>query len=389
MLELLKIKNIAIIDSAEIPFKPGLNIISGETGAGKSIIIEAISLLLGGRTSLELIRAGCDEALIEGFFQISGIPWISSRLQQLGFDGQSSELLIKRTVHRAGKHRISVNGELATLSVLQNLCEGLIDLCGQHEHQSLIKPHKQLELLDRYGGLTEQAKTVGTHFKKIQALRQERDFLQKAEHERERKAGFLKFQIDEIRNAEIQPGEDLSLQQEKHLLQSAESRAQGADSARQILEADETGALHCLRMALQRLRSLQILDNRIQPSLESLERAVLETEDVTLSLNRYLSTVELDPERLQTIQDRLSLLADLRRKYGNDVSQILATLGQLETEYASLGEVTDKLERIIQDLKTGEAELLKTGKKLSNARRKVSDLLADSVTGELERSEDG
>src|SRR3954447_9674528 len=155
MLETLIIKNIAIIDLAEIKFKRGLNILSGETGAGKSIVIEAISLLLGSRASTELIRSGCDEAIIEGLFDISDIPWMNARLEKFGFHENSIELLIKRTVHRAGRHRISINGELATLSGLQNICEGLIDLCGQHEHQSLLKPNTQLELLDRYGSLSE------------------------------------------------------------------------------------------------------------------------------------------------------------------------------------------------------------------------------------------
>ena len=135
MLETLTIRNIAVIDSAEIPFKSGLNILSGETGAGKSIVIEAISLLLGSRANIELIRAGCDEAVVEGLFDIAQIPWIKARIERLGFPLEGSDLLIKRSIQKNGKHRIYVNGELATLAILQSLCEGLVDLCGQHEHQ--------------------------------------------------------------------------------------------------------------------------------------------------------------------------------------------------------------------------------------------------------------
>src|SRR3954469_25748981 len=155
MLQSLQIKNIAVIDSAEIPFKPGLNILSGETGAGKSIVIEAISLLLGSRANTELVRAGCDEAMVQGLFDISEIPWIKGRMEKLGLDASGDELLIRRTIARNGRHRIHINGETATLSILEQLCEGLVDLCGQHEHQSLIRPATQLELLDRYGGLLE------------------------------------------------------------------------------------------------------------------------------------------------------------------------------------------------------------------------------------------
>jgi DNA repair protein RecN (Recombination protein N) len=384
MLETLRIKNIAIIDLAEIHFKPGLNILSGETGAGKSIVIEAISLLLGSRASTELIRAGCDEAVIEGLFCIGDVPWMGARLRQYGFDGATSELLIKRTVHKAGRHRISINGELANLSVLQNLCEGLIDLCGQHEHQTLLKPTTQLELLDRYGGLLDQTKHIGQLLKNFQTLRHERDQLQQADTERTKRTHFLKFQIDEIQAAQLIPDEDKQLQHEKILLQSAEGRVQTAESARQVIESDDdSGVLNSLRIALQKLRGLVALDERVQVITEALERAVAETEEVTLALNRYVSGVELDPERLQTIQERLSLFADLRRKYGSSITEILETLNKLESEFSSLGQVTEKLEQVSAKLEASEVELKKLGKKLSTMRKKVSEALAISVTEEL------
>src|SRR4029079_6753931 len=178
MLQSLTIKNIAVIDAAEIPFKAGLNILSGETGAGKSIVIEAISLLLGSRANAELIRAGCDEALVQGLFDISDIPWIKGRLEKLGLDPRNDELLVRRTIARNGRHRIHINGEAATLSILEELCSGLVDLCGQHEHQSLIKSSTQLELLDRYGGLGDQAKLVAGLHGKTSELAREQDELQ-------------------------------------------------------------------------------------------------------------------------------------------------------------------------------------------------------------------
>ncbi len=383
MLEILRIKNIAIIDSAEINFKKGLNIISGETGAGKSIVIEAISLLLGSRASTELIRSGCDEAIIEGLFDISDIPWMTPRLDQYGFSENPSELLIKRTVHRAGRHRISVNGELATLTVLQNLCEGLIDLCGQHEHQSLLKPNTQLELLDRYGGLTESTRTLSQSLSQFRSMNKERELLEKAESERAKRVDFVKFQIDEIRAAQLEAGEDEKLQKEKQLLQSTGSRVQAAENVRLILESEEDGVIHSLRLAFQKLRTLIQLDPQAKTLSEALERAVAETEEVTLGLNRYLSTVELNPERLQTIQERLSLLADLRRKYGTRVTDILEHLAQLEEEYSSFGQVSERLHGLIHDLALLDIELRKQGKKLSQARKKISELLASSVTAEL------
>ncbi|MGZ3687617.1 MAG: DNA repair protein RecN [Bdellovibrionota bacterium] len=383
MLETLSIKNIAVIDSAQIQFKKGLNILSGETGAGKSIVIEAISLLLGSRASAELIRSGCDEAVVEGFFDISDIPWIKPRLEKLGFDSGTSELLIKRTVHRAGKHRIFVNGELATLSILQQLCEGLVDLCGQHEHQSLIRPQTQLDLLDRYGGLLEQSRAVAGAFGKTRALVKERDSLSEAEAERSRKADFLKFQIEELRAAELEEGEDDKLQLEKQLLQSAEARVQGAESVRAILEAEDDGALNALRAAALKLRSLAQLDEKVLPLRDGIDRAIAEAEEVAIGLNRYLGAVELDPSRLETVQERLSQIADLRRKYGASIAEMLVTLGKLESESGALGQVEERLKEVAADLERAEAELYKLGKKLSAARAKVAGLLADSVTAEL------
>ena len=383
MLETLTIRNIAVIDSAEIPFKSGLNILSGETGAGKSIVIEAISLLLGSRANIELIRAGCDEAVVEGLFDIAQIPWIKARIERLGFPLEGSDLLIKRSIQKNGKHRIYVNGELATLAILQSLCEGLVDLCGQHEHQSLLKPQTQLELLDRYGGLIDQGREYTNSFSHFRALMRERDTLSQAEAERTKRTDFLRFQIHELQEAELQPGEDEMLQNEKHLLQSAESRLSSAETVCQSLESDEAGLLNGLKGALQRLRGLHQVDPAIQPILDGMERALAETEEVSLSLSKYIRSADLDPERLQAVQHRLSLIADLRRKYGANVTEMLATLANLEQEFSQLDQAGTRLDEISAELTKVQDELHKFGKKLSTARRKVSETLARSVTQEL------
>ncbi len=383
MLQTLRIKNIAIIDSAEIPFKKGLNVLSGETGAGKSIVLEAISLLLGSRAHAELIRTGCDEAVVEGLFDISDIEWMPARLERLGFSSENSELLIKRVVHRNGRHRIYVNGELATLSILQELGEDLIDLCGQNEHQSLTKSLTQLSLLDRYGSLETQADKVSVFYTRLSELRDEETRLREAEGERSRKADFLKFQIEELRGAELQPGEEAELQSEKQLLQSAETRVQTAESSREILESDESGTLNTLRGALQKLRALEQLDDRSTPMVEALERALAECEEVSLSLHRYLGSVDLNPERLETVQDRLSRLVDLRRKYGATVEDMIRTLARLEEEFSGLGQAEDRLSALTAEIAEVTEEFTKAGRKLSAARRKVATSLGAAVTGEI------
>ena len=384
MLQILRIKNIAIIDSAEIHFKGGLNILSGETGTGKSIIIEAISLLLGSRASTELIRAGKEDAIVEGFFDISEIPWISERLKEAGFENSNSELLVKRIVSQSGKHRIYINGELATLTLLQKICDGLIDLCGQHEHQSLLKPPRQLELLDEYGALREEVKKVSLTWTAYRGLIQKQKYLENSEIERIKKTDFLKFQIEEIQQAQLKVDEEQELQKEKQLLQSAETRAKLGETIRQILESEEnSGVLNQLRFSIQKIKSLAHLDSKILPLSESLERALAETEEVALSLNKYLSSIEMDSELLQNIQDRLSLIGDLRRKYGAQVSDVLETLNALDGELSSLNQSSAQLLEIKSQISKVEALLQTEGQHLSLARKKAATLLAQSVTREL------
>ncbi len=388
MLETLKIRNLAVIDQAEVDFAQGLNILSGETGAGKSIVIEAISLLLGSRASTELVRTGCDEAVVEGVFNLERLPGIRARLVELGLceqgDEAPAELLIKRTVNRSGRHRILINGELATLGNLQALCEGLVDLCSQHEHQSLIKPATQLDLLDRYGNLMKQRDAVSAAYAEVRALKAEAEKLSQDESARLKRLDFLRFQIDELRTAGLAPGEDSKLQQEKTLLQSAQVRLQAIEQARVLIEESEDGnTLQTLQMAIQRLGTLVSADERARPLVEGLERALAEVEEVSLSLNRYAKSVDLDPARLEQVQERLSLIADLRRKYGESVETMLSQLSELESEFDSLTHSEQRLGEIEASLEKSATQLKALCAKLSDARTKVSGRLADAVTVEL------
>jgi DNA repair protein RecN (Recombination protein N) len=383
MLETLIIRNVAVIDSAEIPFKGGLNILSGETGAGKSIVIEAIGLLLGSRANAELVRTGCDDATVEGLFDLKDLEWMRKRLETLGLPSEGDNLIIRRVVSRAGRHRIYVNGALCTLAVLQELCEGLVDLCGQHEHQSLLKPSIQLELLDRYGGLLEKTRKFGEAFQEYRSLEAERAKLEQDEGERTKRSDFLKFQIHELSEANLREDEDALLASEKQLLQSAESRVQTADSVRGVLEDEEAGILNGLRGALNRLRNLEALDGRVSPWKEGLERGVAEIEEVALGLNRYVSSVDLNPERLNEVQERLALLAELRRKYGTTVREMLETLARLEGEASTLGLSSSRLESLGQEIESLRRRLEELARELGASRRKIAEVLARSVTAEL------
>lgn len=383
MLETLKIKNIAIIDSAEIPFKSGLNILSGETGAGKSIVIESIALLLGGRASVDLIRGGCDEAQVEGLFDLSDLNWMRERLEKYGYSCKNSQLLVKRTVVRSGKHRIYINGELATLNILADVCDGLIDLCGQHEHQSLLRPSTQLELLDRYGGLEKQTFSFAEVFTEVRALENSLNQLKNMAHESRQRADFLRFQIGELKEADLIPGEDAKLQQEKTLLQSAETRATAANAIQSILDNEDDGALNALRTGLNRARALSQLDSKASAITEGLERALAELDEVSLQLGRYTDSVDVAPERLMEIQERLALLAGLRRKYGASAEEMLATLEKLENEFQTLENSDTRIQELEDKFSNSLKILEKSATALSQSRGKIARTFSETVTKEL------
>lgn len=385
MLRNLKIKNFALIENAEIPFESGLNILSGETGAGKSIILEAISLLLGGRASAEVIRNGCDEAVVEGYFDAEHLPWLKERFQEVGLEDLlgSGELLIKRTLHRNGKNRIFINGETATLNMLQSICEGLVDLCGQHEHQSLFKQSVQIELLDRYAGLISAASTTRKLWSSARDLKFEWEALKQKEEERVRRLEFIRFQIQELVEAKLQAGEDETLQGEKKLLQSFEQRSQWIRQVEDAL-SEEPGAIHSLKLALSRARSLAQVDSGAANLVEVLERATAEVEDAQLQVRQYLGAMDSDPSRLQAVQERLSLLINLKRKYGQTVDQMIDYQQTLESEVQLLENLSERLDSIQAETQKATQAAVQSAQDLFKKRKKGSELFTRSVEKELQ-----
>lgn len=384
MLDTLKIKNLAVIDQTEISFEKGLNILSGETGAGKSIILEAIALILGGRATSDLIRTGCDEAIVEGLFQTENLKWINQRLLDAGFETTDGVLLIKRVVSQTGKHRIYINGELATLTTLQKICEGLVDLCGQHEHQSLLKSAMQMELLDRYGSLEKESTQYLETWSEYQKLKHELAELLSDSTDLSKRKDFILFQIQELEKADLKPNEEESLQKEKKLLQSAGNRTQCIEDARDALENEESGALTGLRLALQKIKNLAQIDaDSAETLLPSINEALAHAESAAILLNRLASQNELDPERLEFLQDRLAQLAELRRKYGSSTSEMMDTFSKLKLEASKLENSEEHAQKIKEEISLLEASLIKMADVLSKKRNKASKVLADSVTGEL------
>jgi DNA repair protein RecN (Recombination protein N) len=382
MLQNLKIRNFALIENVEIPFEKGLNILSGETGAGKSIVLEAISLLLGGRANSETIRSGADEAVVEGYFDLDEIPWLRERLKEVGIENEGADLLIKRTVNRSGKNRIFINGELATLGMLSKVCEDLIDLCGQHEHQSLFKAGVQLGLLDRFAGIEPLREKVSEQFKKTRALLEEWEDLKRKEEERVQRLAFVQFQIEELVAAGLKPGEDHELTEEKRLLQSVEQRMGHASQIHEALDGEE-GALSALKIALSKVRNLQQMDAGVSELERSVERALIEAEDAAQGVRQYLSKSDTSPGRLEEVQERLSLIHNLKRKYGQTLEDILSHQDRLQSEIDLLTNLSSRLETLEMDYHRERDALLSMAKDLFKKRFQGAQTFSKAVSKEL------
>lgn len=382
MLNAIKIRNFALIENAEIPFEKGLNVLSGETGAGKSIVLEAISLLLGGRAQTEVIRSGADEAVVEGLFEVSDLPWLRDRLHEVGIELEQNELLIKRTINRNGKNRIFMNGELATLSMLSTVCEDLVDLCGQHEHQSLFKAGEQLHLIDRFAGLEDQLAAVKSGFKKAIALRDEHESLKKKEEERVQRLAFIQFQIEELAQAGLVEGEDERLLEEKKLLQSSEQRMQLMNQIDSAL-AGEEGALHALKIAANKSRALAQMDDSVDEIHRSIERALLEIEESSRQVGSYLGREDASPERLEEVQERLSLITNLKRKYGATLADILSHQGKLADEGELLQNLSTRLDSLEAEFEAERAATVKLARDLFLRRKKGAEAFTKAVSKEL------
>ena len=382
MLETIKIRNFALIEKTEIPFKKGLNVLSGETGAGKSIVLEAISLLLGGRAQIEVIRAGADEAVVEGIFDLTALPWVKERLREVGIECEENELLIKRTLNRNGKNRIFMNGELATLAMLSTVCEDLVDLCGQHEHQSLFKSPVQLDLLDRYSELEGFCNKASARYLKASALLEEWELLKKKEEERVQRLEFIQFQIEELGEAALAPGEDEALAEEKKLLQSSGQRLGLAAQIESALDGEE-GAFSSLRLAVNRAKSLSQMDAGATGLFEALERGLVEVEEASRLVRGYLGQSDSSPERLDQVQARLSLLVNLKRKYGATIDDMLQNLDRLRAECELLTNLSTRLDSLEAEYAKEREIAVNEARGLFLKRKKGAEAFVKAVAKEL------
>jgi DNA repair protein RecN (Recombination protein N) len=382
MLSQLVISDFAIISHLEIHFKSGLNILSGETGAGKSIIINAVNLILGGRASADLIRSGCDEARVEALFRLPGNSPIQSLLSELDFPSEE-ELVIKRHISREGRNKIMINGSIATLQVLSQVGLMLISISGQHEHQMLLKPDNHLYFLDDFGSLTDERLKLNTAFGEYQSLNEQKRSLEREIREGEERQELAKFQKEEIDKANLKEDEDKQLEDERKRLQHAEHLLQTVAETYQSLYEKEGALLAELAFCIKGMEKGAEVDQRLSTIRDALRTAKVEIEEAALELRDVQKTIVIDPHRLEEVEERLQWINKLKRKYGSTIEEILSFKDGVSKMMENLDQKREVLARIIKEMQVLEGEILSQAALLSKKRKEAAKAFEASVKKEL------
>ena len=352
MLRFLSIRHLAVIDSLELEFEPGLNVLTGETGAGKSILVGAVGLLVGGRASAELVRTGEDSATVEAIFEAP--------------DGR--ELIVRREISSQGRSRASVDGALTTSTALRELCGGLVDLHGQHEHQVLLDPAAHLDLLDEFAAVPVERADVAAAFAVWQGLRAERDRLMTGEREKASRAEFLAFQLAEIERVDPQPAEDDELAATRIVLANADKLQRLCAEAYDALYEGDHAALTALGVVWRRLADLASLDARFGAYLDGRDNVKSQLEDLAYFLRSYSATIDASPARLQEIEDRLAMLERLKKKHGPALGDVIGRRERLRRELHEIEHATERVAEIDRDLDQARVSYLGAAARLTRKR---------------------
>ena len=389
MLAELHIENFAIIEELHLRFGPGFNVLTGETGAGKSIIVDAVSTLLGGRAETGVIRSGADEARVEGIFLLNKAMQeaILPILRRDGLEGEDEEtLILAREIRRGGRSICRVNGRAVTLKVLEQIGQRLVDIHGQTEHLSLLRVREHLDLLDRYGRLWPLRERVAAKVRELRQVRQELEGLLRDERELARRADLLAYQVREIASANLRVGEEEELESERARLANAERLMELADETyRALYEGEERqlSAIDLLGQVARNLAELERLDPGLRGQQQVAEEAACQLEELARSLRAYRDTIEYNPARLRQVEERLDLIHELKRKYGDSIAEILAFGEEAQRELEGIVHSEERVE----ELRAREDELLheigELASRLSAERRAAGDRLAKAIEAEL------
>ena len=363
MLRFLRIRNLAVIEAVEVEFEPGFNVLTGETGAGKSILVEAVGLLLGARASADLVRTGEALATIEAIFEDPSTHSVRSG------QAPSTELIVRREISSQGRSRSFINGALATAAALRDLSARMVELHGQHEHQALLDPLAHLPLLDEYADLADAAGDVAAAWTKVRTLREQLERSRMDAREKTARLDLIAFQLGEIETAAPRPGEDEELAATKQVLASAERIQRLCQESYSALYDSDEAVLAGLGGVWKRVGELATLEPQFAPYVESRDGIKSQLEDLAFFLRSYADGIDASPDRLQQVEDRLALLERLKRKYGPTLQDVIEKGAALSRERELLTGVGERAEDLMKALDAETASYLDVARGLSRKRR--------------------
>ena len=384
MLSNLYIENIAVIEKTSIDFKKGLNVMTGETGAGKSIVIDSINAVLGNRTSKELIRTGASSAFVSAEFTNLSEKAIAV-IDEAGFELEDGELLIQREISTTGKNKCRINGRPATVSTLKEIGVQLINIHGQHESYELMSPELHISYIDKLAGLESEIEAYQEVYKKYKKLSAELKKATVDESERERKIDLLKYQIDELEDADLRDGEYEELNEQKAVLQNSEKIIEAIMSSRALMNGDEesSGVLENLQEINSQLSDISEYMSEVEPINSRIESAIYELEDCLSELTGLTDLVDTDGGSLDSIEERLDLIYTLGKKYGSTIKEMLDFLDKAKKELNALVMYDENREALIKECDKAYKEAEKLAKALSEKRRATSAEFAKKVCEEM------
>lgn len=384
MLSNLYIENIAVIEKTSIDFKKGLNVMTGETGAGKSIVIDSINAVLGNRTSKELIRTGAYSAFVSAEFTNLSEKALAV-IDEAGFELEDGELLIQREISTTGKNKCRINGRPATVSTLKEIGVQLINIHGQHESYELMSPELHISYIDKLAGLESEIEAYQEVYKKYKKLSAELKKATVDESERERKIDLLKYQIDELEDADLRDGEYEELNEQKAVLQNSEKIIEAIMSSRALMNGDEesSGVLENLQEINSQLSDISGYMSEVEPINSRIESAIYELEDCLSELTGLTDLVDTDGGSLDSIEERLDLIYTLGKKYGSTIKEMLDFLDKAKKELNALVMYDENREALIKECDKAYKEAEKLAKALSEKRRATSSEFADKVCEEM------
>ncbi|MGZ3495454.1 MAG: DNA repair protein RecN [Thermodesulfobacteriota bacterium] len=383
----MRIKNFAIIDELNLSFSKGFNVLTGETGAGKSIILNAVHLLLGDKATEEWIRGSEEEASVEALFDISGNLELTERVKAkvppLQGTGEEESLIIRRVISRTGRGKVFISGSLATLGVLSEVGEGLLSIYGQHEHQSLQRVETHIDILDEFGGLIGLREEFQKQYQEFISLSEEVATIREEKERRTKERELMIFQSKEIAASGVQIGEEESLKEERIVLTHAKRLMDFAHFSEETLYSEEGSVIERIQKILNQGREMAAVDPSLSQPLKALESTLIQLEEIALVLRDYSRRVEISPMRLEEIENRLEEIDRLKRKYGATVEKVFSFKARIEETLKSLNDDEGRLSRLEGRLEPLRQVVKDLGERLSEGRKRVSLELKKSVEREL------